>query len=151
MADSNVGNLPDALLTSIQDGVVAERTRMCYVSKIFCFLYWCCLNAPNVLTVYGESTIMAYVLGCPVDCKVQQIFSRNKQEFDDVLHEARTENVFNEEILTPELYMDYCRGLCNNKTLLHLGKSTIGVKCSAIFHLFPLQNGAGYSEALGWD
>jgi hypothetical protein len=139
--------IPDVLLTSIQDGVVAERTRMCYVSEIFSFLNWCRLNEPTVLTEHGERIMSGFILGSPVDCSVQKVFNKNKKEFDDYLREASSCPVFYEDVLTPEVYMNYCRGLRNKKTRLYLGKSTIGVKRSAIFHLFRLQNGAGYNEA----
>jgi hypothetical protein len=42
--------------------------------------------------------------------------------------------------------MKYCRSLRNKKCRLYLGKATIGVKRSALFHLYRLHNGAGYSD-----
>jgi hypothetical protein len=147
MSERGTEELPDVLLASIQDGVVSERTRMCFVKEIFCFLHWCCLNSPAVLTDFGDKCMSGYWLDSPVDCKVNVIFTKNKNEFDDLLRDAGRVPVFKEDILTPEIYMDYCRGLRNKKTRLYLGKSTIGVKRSAIFHLFRLQNGAGYNES----
>jgi hypothetical protein len=124
---------------------------MCYVLEIFSFLNWCRLNAPTILSVHGEGIMLGYVLGSPAECKVQQICLKNKLHFDNELRNAGTNPVFHEHVLAPEVYMDYCRGHRNQKTRLYLGKSTIGVKRSSIFHLFRLQNGAGYNEAFKWD
>jgi hypothetical protein len=48
--------------------------------------------------------------------------------------------------ITPELYINYSRQLRNIKSCSYLGKSTIKVKRSTLFHLFCLHNGEGYNR-----
>jgi hypothetical protein len=146
MAKNNPVELPDVLLTSIRDGVVSDRTRLCYVNEIFSFLLWLRLNEPSALTTYGLSTLDTYVINSPLNATNKQIFSKNKVSFGNVLRECSTAAVLELDVLSPDIYMNYCRSLRNKKSRLYLGMSTIGVKRLALFHLYRLHNGAGYPE-----
>jgi hypothetical protein len=53
---------------------------------------------------------------------------------------------FFEDLLTAVIYIDYLRGQRNIRTRNILSKSAYGVKRAALFHMFRLQNGAGYPD-----
>jgi hypothetical protein len=146
MSAGESGELPDVLLTSIRDGVVSEKTRICYISEIFNFLFWVRQNEQAILTDDGKEAMNEYVSAVPEGATSKQVYTKCKRKFDDLLRDAQNKPVFDVVALTPDTYMNYLRSLRNQKNRLYLGKSTIGVKRSALFHLYRLHNGAGYPD-----
>jgi hypothetical protein len=92
------------------------------------------------------SILNTYVAESPINASNKQLFTKHRVSFSNVLRDCTTSAVIELEVLSPEIYMNYCRSLRNKKSRLYLGKSTIGVKRSALFHLYRLHNGAGYPE-----
>jgi hypothetical protein len=138
--------LPDVLLTQIRDGIVSERTRSCYLKENFQFMVWLQNESPTSLTEYGLRRMNAMFDETPVGLSARQFFSRNRSAFDDLTRGCGYQAIIAVEELTPEIYMDYCRSLRNLWTRNYLGKSTIGVKRAALYHLYRLHNGSGYSS-----
>jgi hypothetical protein len=145
-ADANF-EVPDVLLTAIVDGVVSERTRKVYVAESFNFLKWLKLNEPTSLTEYGLNKMIGYLEGEKNDVTERQLYTRCRADFDELLRGCDYAPIINIANLTPEIYINYCRQLRNKRTRQYLGRSTIGVKRAALFHLYRLHNGAGYSDA----
>jgi hypothetical protein len=138
--------VPDVHLVAIRDGVVSTSTCDTYVKEIFTFLLWCRLEEPEVLTEWGLRKLNEFVLEPPQELTARILFPLIRARFDDLLRNADSAPVVKLEEITPDLYMNYSRQLRNSKTRSYLGKSTIQVKRSALFHLFRLHNGEGYNE-----
>jgi hypothetical protein len=126
---------------------VSSSTRYTYIKEIFAFLLWCRLEEPTVLTEWGLRHMNEYVLESEVNLTARQLFPRVRARFDDLLRGADMAPIVQLDEITAELYINYSRQLRNIKSRSYLGKSTIKVKRSALFHLFRLHNGEGYNEA----
>jgi hypothetical protein len=142
-----VQELPDVLLAAIRDGVVSDRTRACYLKENFYFLLWLRNTEPTCLTAFGLNVINGFVSNAPAGLSDRQFYARNRAAFQDVVRSCDTTPILVVDVLSPEVYMNYCHSLRNIRTRQYLGKSTIGVKRAALYHLFRLHNGSGYSSA----
>jgi hypothetical protein len=138
--------LLDVGLAAIRDGVVSERTRTCYTSEIFTFLQWLRFNEPNVLTQCARDLFLYYEAKNP-NTNAQRILFVHRQHFETALRNADTIALIKEDQITPHMYMNYCRTLRHRRNRTYLSKSAYGVKRSALFHLYRLHNGDGYSES----
>jgi hypothetical protein len=137
--------LPDVGLAAIRDGVVSDRTRTCYVSEIFSFLLWLKTYQPQVLTLHGLEVISSYLIESP-NLSRDKLLGRYRSQFGDILRNADENGIIMLDLITPDLYMNYCRTLRHTRNRTYLSRSAYGVKRAALFHLFRLHNGSGYSE-----
>jgi hypothetical protein len=145
MAEQNQ-ELPDVMLAAIRDGIVSERTRTCYLKENFYFLLWLRNSEPLCLTQFGLNRMNAMVTEGPIGLTDRQFFARNRSIFDELTRACDVAPIIDVDVLTPETYMNYCRSLRNQRTRQYLGKSTIGVKRAALYHLYRLHNGSGYTH-----
>jgi hypothetical protein len=136
---------PEVLLSSIRDSIVSDRTRCSYTAEIFCILFWLRYNQGQVLTPHGTSVMDSKIELYP-DMDAKALYRRFKGRFNEQLREANLNNLFFEDLFTADIYMDYLRGQRNMRTRAYLSKSAYGVKRAALYHLFQLQNGSGYSD-----
>jgi hypothetical protein len=140
---TQVYEVPDVSLVSILDGVVSTSTWYTYIKAIFAYLLWCWLEESTAPTEWGLWHINEYVLESEINLTARRLFPRVCARFDDLLCSADMAPIVQLDEITSELYINYSRQLQNIKSCSHLGKSTIKVKQSALFHLFCLQNGEG--------
>ena len=138
--------LPDVGLAEIRDGVVSERTRANYVAEIFALLMWLRDNVPTVLTDECQNIIRGYEEVSP-NLPQKRLLFKNRIHFSAAIRNADQVPLIIEARFYPGIYMNYLRTLRNSRTRGYLSKSAYGVKRSALFHLFRLHNGNGYSEA----
>jgi hypothetical protein len=132
---------PDVLMDSIKDGVVSKSTLACYIAEIFSLLSWMKEHNPTVLTTHGYFCIESYQEQSPgLNTKI--LFQKYKTQFHGELRNARTIPLFEEDLLTADLYMDYLSR--QRHTRAFLSKLAYGVKKACAFHLFRLHNGSGF-------
>jgi hypothetical protein len=141
-----IEELPDVQLAAIRDGVVSDRTRACYLKENFYFLIWLRTEQPTSMTAFGLNRITAMVSNAPVGTTDRQFFAHNRAAFDELTRGSDMAPIIDVDVLTPAIYMDYCRSLRNQRTRSYLGKSTMGVKRAALYHLYRLHNGSGYTH-----
>jgi hypothetical protein len=136
--------LPDVQLAAIRDGVVSDSTRSSYIVEIYKFMVWLKQNEPHTLTSTAINLLDRVRAPEAVEGR---LFVRNRNEFESALRLADTEPLIVEDLITPEMYIDYCRSLRHSRNRTMLSRSAYGVKRSALFHLYRLHNGNGYSDA----
>jgi hypothetical protein len=144
--DEENGELPDVQLAAIRDGVVSDRTRACYLKENFYFLLWLRNAQPTCMTAFGMQRITAMVSNAPIGISDRQFFAHNRAAFDELTRGCDMAPIIEVDTVTPGIYMDYCRSLRNQRTRSYLGKSTMGVKRAALYHLYRLHNGSGYTH-----
>ena len=74
------------------------------------------------------------------------MYSRFKKPFAEALRNSENQPLINEAVITPDLFMNYIKGLRHNKKRTYLSQSAYLVKRSAFFHLYRVHNGQGHSE-----
>jgi hypothetical protein len=121
---------------------------MCYLWENFVFLFYLCTKFPEGLTQFGKSKLDATVTDANGELRPCRFYTKNRKAFEDILQNCNLAPVLQLEILTPEVYMKYCTTLRNKKTQTYQSKLSIGVKRSALFHLYRLHNGQGFSPGL---
>jgi hypothetical protein len=143
MNDEEPLELPDVQLAAIRDGVVSDSTRSSYIVEIYKFMVWLKSNEPHCLTRDANEILERVRAPEAVDGR---LFVRNRNEFEAALRVADTVPLIVEDVITPEIYIDYCRSLRHTRNRTMLSRSAYGVKRSALFHLYRLHNGNGYSD-----
>jgi hypothetical protein len=142
--------LPDVGLGEIRDGIVSESTQRSYVPEAFHLMCWLRRYEPHVLTEEACRMFLEYEerAGMKVTDNATKVLGKNRDKFIVAMRGCETQPLINEELLTPDIYIDYARTLRKKKQPNQMiGKQAYGVKRAALFHLFRLHNGHGYSHA----
>ena len=141
-------NLPDILLATVRDGVVAKKTNAQYVCQIFMFLYYLLENAPHCFTDHARAFLNLYRLTYPA-LSQSRLQTRVKTLFQAELRNAKTNPVVVLDLITPDLFMEYIFTLRHSRIEdRYLSKSVYGNRRASLFHLFRLHNNTGFLEAL---
>jgi hypothetical protein len=135
---------PDVQLNSIQDSVVSDPTRSCYICEIICIVFWLYHNHSDVLTAIAN-TFMCDGVGQSPEMLQKGLYKKYKNEFQGLLRSAHVAPLFVEVKFSADMYMDYLRQqrICS---CAYLSKSASGLKSVVLFHFFRLQNRTGYPD-----
>ena len=140
-------NLPDILLATVRDGVVAKKTNAQYVCQIFMFLYYLLKSGPHCLTDHARAFLNNYRITYPA-LSQSRLQTRVKTLFQAELRGAKTNPVVVLDLITPDLFMEYIFTLRHSRIEdWYLSKSAYGNRRASLFHLFRLHNNTGFSEA----
>jgi hypothetical protein len=143
--DVNVDQEHAALLNNIRDAIIGGSTQRSYVLDLKHFLSWVRVERPDWLTPYGAAQLG--LLDEPGANEGARAFrARTKVKFTSLLRNAFDNPLVRLDRISPADFMGYISGLRNQNSGRMLSKSSYGNKRSALFHLFHLQNKAGFTE-----
>ena len=143
-------------LEALKKGVVAPSTQKSYQSSLNSFFQWCYDNQSSWLTPLGKLTVEK--LGAPPsesNGKKRDLQKARssilERALDGVLEQAFLVNL---DVITADEYMEYILTLekevpdpddPTKKKTVPLSKSAYGSHRAALYHLFRMHNGIGYS------
>ena len=142
----DVGRIPDIEIGAIRDAIVSENTQNSYIPEIFRVMMWLRKYEPQVLTDEGKQLLDTFEAKMTEpNQSATKILNKNRNEFILAVRSCDVRPLIHEDLLTPEVYIDYARTIRKvrdpNKMLSKMG---YGVKRAALYHFFRCHNGNGY-------